>query len=722
MSASTNELGNQTYSSFTPLNLATAFLVGCLIYVTLNLYDIYSGNCATVVDALSNLNKPNTIKIILQYLFSRRVAISTLEIGIFAYLFLKFKTNSLGWPDLRSIAKGNSWLRLAANLALGGLFYATLSLYYNDCLLVVELFGEDFPLNLFRALWFPFAHRPLAALLEWGALSYCLNKVRSWHLDWSERLLILMATLFMLLGRIYNRGESLHCLHASTNSIIICLLCAIGIYFMLAILFIAGEKAVNYFFHQDRQTSEGSTQSGNSLTSISEFFRKHLFLASWFSIAFSWTLLALARYPGGMEWDAYFQVEEYFGIWSWTTNWPLASSFFMGFMIDLGSILFGSMGRGLFFLIVVQILICSAIMASTIWVNNELKLPMRWQWLLTLFYSISIIYSSYAACAIKDTLYSYMVVLLTVLTGIILFGNREENSFYIYTGLVAFLVCILRNNGFALILSAALASIAIAFRKKDTRHKKLGLTFALALTCFCLYTAYFVYFLKIPVGPNGGMRELLSLPFQQTARYVKYHGSEISPQETAVFERIFTNYDRLGLTYVPYKSDSVRRLYTSANNLLPTYFQVWLKQMVKHPLTYIAATTNNLYGFLYIDANTFLVYNDVLDFGDLKYNNNSFYGMDRNWLNAVLELFWRSPLLNLACSSALAFFVTLHLFIVSVKKRNIQMLCLMTPSLVSLLTCLTLATFYTGGLRFTLPTVYVLPFVLGLSQLPQKTE
>ena len=37
---------------------------------------------------------------------------------------------------------------------------------------------------------------------------------------------------------------------------------------------------------------------------------------------------------------------------------------------------------------------------------------------------------------------------------------------------------------------------------------------------------------------KGGQQEMLSIPFQQTARYVKYHGDDITDYEYKVIDKV----------------------------------------------------------------------------------------------------------------------------------------------------------------------------------------
>ena len=77
--------------------------------------------------------------------------------------------------------------------------------------------------------------------------------------------------------------------------------------------------------------------------------------------------------------------------------------------------------------------------------------------------------------------------------------------------------------------------------------------------------------LKIPAG---SVREQLSVPFQQTARYVKEHEKEISEEEKEKIDKVL-GYDTLKERYNPNLADPVKNQYNkyTTKKQLKDYFQ-----------------------------------------------------------------------------------------------------------------------------------------------------
>lgn len=95
-----------------------------------------------------------------------------------------------------------------------------------------------------------------------------------------------------------------------------------------------------------------------------------------------------------------------------------------------------------------------------------------------------------------------------------------------------------------------------------------------------------------------GKQEALSFCFQQTARYVKYHGDEVTEEEKQAIDKIL-KYNILAKKYDPDLSDKVKRTFKkeSTSEDLSNYFKVWLAMGLKHPGEYIQAFLANTYSY-----------------------------------------------------------------------------------------------------------------------------
>lgn len=95
---------------------------------------------------------------------------------------------------------------------------------------------------------------------------------------------------------------------------------------------------------------------------------------------------------------------------------------------------------------------------------------------------------------------------------------------------------------------------------------------------FIFQFAYTGLFFKAARVSTVGKQEALSVCFQQTARYVKYHGDEVTGEEEAAIKKVLA-YKKLAKKYQPALSDPVKGTYKSeaTSTDLKNYFKVWLQ-------------------------------------------------------------------------------------------------------------------------------------------------
>ena len=89
----------------------------------------------------------------------------------------------------------------------------------------------------------------------------------------------------------------------------------------------------------------------------------------------------------------------------------------------------------------------------------------------------------------------------------------------------------------------------------------------------------------------ASLGEALSLPFQQTARFVSEYASEVTDEECAAIDGVLV-YDELAKRYQPELSDPVKAMYrkTATPRDWLAYGQAWASQMIRHPGCCLSAT------------------------------------------------------------------------------------------------------------------------------------
>ena len=111
--------------------------------------------------------------------------------------------------------------------------------------------------------------------------------------------------------------------------------------------------------------------------------------------------------------------------------------------------------------------------------------------------------------------------------------------------------------------------------------------------------------------PSQSLRHVLCVPMQQTARYVKYHGDEVTKDEKKTINTVL-EYDKIAQQYDPRIVDYIKIIYKE-NGDIGKYLLVWLKQFFRHPGCYIAAYTEQFYYIFSYEASAdnISLYRDV---------------------------------------------------------------------------------------------------------------
>ena len=192
----------------------------------------------------------------------------------------------------------------------------------------------------------------------------------------------------------------------------------------------------------------------------------------------------------------------------------------------------------------------------------------------------------------KDVFYALFLLLTLhfwhlLLTG----GGRRELILLLLsaTGVILF-----RNEGQYVMLLAAALSLCL--------NRKTRKQFTAVLLYVAVFSAGYFHLLFPALGiAPGSRREMFSLPFQQTARYVVDFGDQVTAEEKETIDRILV-YDKLAGAYDPNLSDPLKDLYREENatrDALAQYFRCWLRMGLKHPDAYLSAFLNFKYEYFY---------------------------------------------------------------------------------------------------------------------------
>lgn len=455
---------------------------------------------------------------------------------------------------------------------------------------------------------------------------------------------------------------------------------------------------------------------------LRRLYRAHPALLCGAVVLLCWLPHGVISYPAAMNRDTANQFEQALGLIPYDGNHPPFGTMVIGWSIALGRAL-GSANLGLFVCVLAQSLFGAAVVGYAQAVMRRLRAPVWLRALALLACAFAPCFCDNVTVILKDVPYAFSALLLCCelaragepgYTGSIGHAARY--------GLACLGLLLFRNNGFGLVLPAALL-LMLRARRAGEALWRAGLRTLLPA----------VLALAIGAGVNaahdvqpGSVREGLSLPFQQTARFVHEHGEEIPQQEREIIDAVL-DYDRLGELYDPYISDPVKATLREEAGLreLLAYFGVWAKQLLRDPLCYAQATL--IQNALLFDPQTRNVaFFDVVGLSDAGEAALGAAKPEALWTLVDREMNLRELLFALPFYpqlTSVGFYAILMLFCCVVARRErLDGLTLIVPVMTAVVIVLGPCLLWQD--RYGFPIIYCMPLALAAlaGQLRKKRE
>ena len=519
-----------------------------------------------------------------------------------------------------------------------------------------------------------------------------------------------LLSFFMVFGASFMQYGTSSLIFASFYNFLVCLIIFLGYFFLFRYVI-----SLFYKFLDNYKESKWSNK-------ILNVFKEHPFIISLIVIILCWIPYFIAYYPVILSPDPSFQIKQFFGIRSkyndyvvmlddnvlLTNHHPVAHTVLIGGCLKLGHMI-GNDNLGLFFYSLIQIAVLSGVLAYTI---KYMVKDMSASWKMALgalaIYALVPMYGMYAISAVKDVLFtSFIILYIILLHKVLTYKGDFKISDIIKLVLVMLLVILFRNNGLHVII-LSFPFLILAVKKY---RKQLSIVFIIVLALSTCYSKVLLPSLKIT---PGSIREALSVPFQQTARYVKYYGDELSDKDKEVIDKVLI-YDTLSERYDPELADDVKNKFNkyATNDDLKEYFKVWFKGLLKHPITYINATINNTYGFFYPEKTSWYLHtklDDTIneDGFDYHYNNLNSY---RNDVSKYIVNYPKIPVIGLICNIGFNTWMVFILVGYVIKNKNYKKLILYLPALISILVCIVgpANTYF----RYAMPYMFAMPLMIS---------
>ena len=375
------------------------------------------------------------------------------------------------------------------------------------------------------------------------------------------------------------------------------LLMASGAVLSLSIL------AFSVFLILFRFLSQSSTDILISRSKSSLFF-------IYFLILFAGSLPYLyIYYPGLNIFDTHDQILQFFGYPSYigdgqylSDHHPVLLTVIYGLFIRFGLFL-GSANLGQLLYSIVSLVLLSAVLSWTFLSFTTLGLSWKIPLFTSIFWALWPVPALYAFNMCKDVtvapfllLYAHQMLHIWQTDGKWIKNTR--NCLFLF--LVLLIMMMMRKSAFYAIL---LAGLCLLISYKSCR-KKMLIVYGSALLSFIFYSSLLLPALHVLPGES---REMLSVPFQMTARYLNTYPEDVTPEEKEALSQVL---DMESISsYDPRLSDPIKDSSkdTLSFSTFRSYIKAWFSMGIRHPGVYLDAFLNLTYGYFYPSGSNTIV-------------------------------------------------------------------------------------------------------------------
>lgn len=527
-------------------------------------------------------------------------------------------------------------------------------------------------------------------------------------------------------GISYAKTDSWDCIFLFGNQFLLAAFVALGYYFLYknAILFIG----LVFETKKEWLCVEAKSRLGRIL------FEEHPFWGAFVFLLVTGLPWLIAFCPGTLQWDAHGQLWMAMGVTEQTGYHPVFISDYMAGCVMLGRSLFHSDSVGLFFYTFPQFLAQSLVFSYVLTVMKRLDSPVLFRWLALLFWGVFPYFQIWGLTMVKDSPYYICFVLLVAVLAEVLAidgqgmqtapamrrgaadealqpRGRVSRRQYVLLALGAGGMVLARNDGRYVVVLTLLAAL-LCYRRY---WKLFVMGLGVCVSLLVVEEGIYMPLAGIGKGPAG---EMLSVPLQQTARYLREHFDEVTEDEAEVLERGFeVELAEIARRYKPEISDPVKGSFVDNPDsaYLKEYFGVWQAQLGKHPDTYIQAFLNQIYGYFYPDCPNHGDYLTVTYIGNSEHWQDGHLDMEFTVKNGVLREFLRHyiytveklPVLSLLYGCGIYTWLLFGAGVGLIAGKKRRELCVLVPELCVLLICLLSPV--NGYLRYMMPVMAALP-------------
>lgn len=593
------------------------------------------------------------------------------------------------------VSLGADLSSISAEAAAGGFFHL-LAVNIKKLEYLLPVFTYRDGLLAFFVLWF-----------FWKTEGLSLKRISAW----TCRIPAALTAFFLVFGYSFRYTNSWDLIFMDTFHQLVSLGMMIGYYGLFVRLYMLLLRGLEQIVER-KEAGFGKW--------IQWIYEEHAFFGPMLVIFVCWFPYLLAKYPGAAMPETLAEMRQFY--WNSINNYyPPLHTVTVSLLMQLGGLL-GSYTLGFFFNLLVQLLLLWSAFCYGFVLMKRWETPYVFRIFALGIICVVQFFPMEATIVEKDIPYTACVIFVVLLLYELVRTMREESCLSVWKmgGFISACMGVAcnRNEGFYLILAAGIGMAVYTYRQlfKDQPQKSRQILL-MVLAPILLFAIYQKLLLPVCGVEDNGPKEALSIPFQQTARYVRDYGEEVSPEDQEIIARVL-DYENLAELYDPITSDPVKyTFHAESSQDLTAYLGLWFRQLLKHPGNAIEATMNNAYGWFYQEgyAHNYMMTSNI-EGHEIRWEIHQpekLAGVQQV-MERVAKLLSRIPVLNWFENAGFVSWMTILLAAIWCGAGRKRYLLALSPLLVALLVCIAAPTF-NYQMRYIMPVMFCVPFYLPMA-------
>lgn len=535
---------------------------------------------------------------------------------------------------------------------------------------------------------------------------------------------------FMVLGQAFAYDDSLRCVVSDGLQKIKAMLVFFGFFTIFATAIAVLDQGLG-----ELQICCQSINAANGRKGFEKYkkcFCEHTFATVFLTVFLFYIPYMILSYPAIHMGDTCNQLAQGYNFWEGTSGYlklidetvrlnghhPILHTLYLHLCMVIGDTVFGSYNIGIFLVSVTQMLCIVMTISYALSVMVKAGVKFGPAFVTMLYFMLTPRMQNYLFLITKDVFTACALLIFGISIWQLQKKGEDKRSYLLFT-VSGMCLALFRNDGKYIVLVSVLA--LLLFVKK--RRKSIAVCGILVM--FVTVMLFEVLMPAFHITP-ASRREALSLPFQQTARYIRDYEEEVTQAEKETISKVI-RYEALAEKYVPENGDFVKENFNEEASAaeLSAYFKVWWGMLKKHPDVYLEAALNNYYNYFYPgeelaqaytyeQSAVFMTYvNDALDEIGMSIHYPQWSHKYQQMYETLRERVFELPVLSVFKSSALYVWALIFWFFYLVKNKRTKLVLPAIPLFLSLGVALIASRNgeyfrYLYGIAFSLPVIMAL--------------